>query len=79
MNIKQQDRKTLKSIVNRYGEIHAEIKKLEKKISVLFDDRNIISEELNTLRESEISLINKIEEETGYKLTQDVLTEIVNS
>lgn len=79
MNIKQQDKETLKHIVTRYGEIHAEIRKLEKKISDMFNDRNLISEELNTLRESEISLINKIEEESGNKLTQTVLTKIINS
>jgi hypothetical protein len=79
MNITQEDTKTLKAIVNRYAEIHIVISNLEKEMLTLVDRKNVISEELNTLRESEVSLINKIEEDTGSKMTQEILTEIVNS
>ena len=79
MNIKEEDKVQLKSIVNRYSEIHIEIKKLEVEMLKLVDAKNEVSTELLNLRETEISLINKIEEDTGEKLTQDLLTEIVNS
>lgn len=79
MNITKEEKDTLKKIVNRYAEIHIEINNIEKEMISILDRKNVISEELHTLRESEVSLINKIEEETGYKLTQDILTEIVNS
>ena len=79
MKIKEEDKVQLKSIVNRYSEIHIEIKKLEVEMLKLVDAKNEVSTELLNLRETEISLINKIEEDTGEKLTQDILTEIVNS
>jgi len=79
MNIKQEDKIELKAIVNRYAEIHIEISKLENEMLKLVDAKNIISSELYNLRESEISLINKLEEDTGSKITQEVLNEIVNS
>jgi|AntRauTorckE6833_2_1112554.scaffolds.fasta_scaffold66095_2 t-SNARE complex subunit (syntaxin) len=79
MNIKEEYKKELKAIVNRYAEIHIEIKKLEEEMLKLVDSKNDVSTELLNLRDSEISLINKIEEDLGEKLTQDFLTEIVNS
>ena len=79
MNIKQEDRSKLKEIVNRYSEIHIEINKLEKEMLAIVDAKNEITSELTNLRETEISLINKIEEDTGSEMTQDILTEIVNS
>jgi len=79
MNIKQEDRSKLKEIVNRYSEIHIEITKLEREMLSLVDAKNQITSELTNLRETEISLINKIEEDTGSEMTQAILTEIVNS
>ncbi len=79
MNIKEEYKKELKAIVNRYAEIHIEIKKLEEEMLKLVDSKNDVSTELLNLRDTEISLINKIEEDIGEKLTQEFLTEIVNS
>lgn len=79
MNIKNEDVIELKKIVNRYSEIHIEINKLEKEMLAIVDAKNEITSELTNLRETEISLINKIEEDTGSEMTQAILTEIVNS
>jgi hypothetical protein len=79
MNIKNEDVIELKKIVNRYSEIHIEINKLEKEMLLIVDAKNKITSELTNLRETEISLINKIEEDTGSEMTQAILTEIVNS
>ena len=79
MNIKHEYKIELKSIVNRYSEIHIEINKLEREMLELVDAKNKITSELTNLRETEISLINKIEEETGSEMTQEILTKIVNS
>ena len=46
---------------------------------LIVDAKNKITSELTNLRETEISLINKIEEDTGSEMTQAILTEIVNS
>lgn len=79
MNIKEEDKTKLKEIVSRYSEIHIEISKLEKEMLKIVDAKNTVVTELTNLREIEVSLINKIEEDNGIKLTQDILTEIVNS
>lgn len=79
MNIKEEDKTKLKEIVSRYSEIHIEISKLEKEMLKIVDAKNTVATELTNLREIEVSLINKIEEDNGIKLTQDILTEIVNS
>jgi hypothetical protein len=68
----------LKAISNKYAEIHIEIKRLEVEMLKIVDSKNAISTELLNLRDTEISLINKIEEELGETLTQEFLTEIVN-
>jgi len=79
MNIKETDIQELKSIVNRYADIHIEISNLEKAMLSIIDNKNIISNELTNLRESEIMLINKIEEETGLILNQENLTKLINT
>lgn len=79
MNIKEEDKTKLKEIVSRYSEIHIEISKLEKEMLKIVDAKNTVVTELTNLREIEVSLINKIEEDNGIKLTQDILTEIVKS
>jgi hypothetical protein len=78
MNITNDDKMKLRHITNRYAQIHAEVRELEQKMLEIVDKKNVITSELYNLRDAEISLINKIEEDTGLTLTQDILTEIVN-
>lgn len=77
MNIQDTDLAKFKDIIQSYSSIHNKFKGLEDEIIKLLDRKNVIAEELNTLRDEEIALINKIESDTGIKLTQDVLIELV--
>jgi hypothetical protein len=67
----------LKSIYLRYIELHEEYKQIEQEANRLESKRKSIKEILDQNREKEISLINKIEEEHGIKLTADDLLEII--
>lgn len=67
----------IKSIYLKYIELHEEYKRIEKEANRLESERKSIKEILDQNREREISLINKIEEEHGIKLTADDLLEII--
>jgi diphthamide synthase subunit DPH2 len=67
----------LKSIYFKYIELHEEYKQIEQEANRLESKRKSIKEILDQNREREISLINKIEEEHGIKLTADDLLEII--
>jgi hypothetical protein len=69
----------LKEITQKYEDIHRDMHDLQDEISILSKRRDKISIDLSNLRDEEILLINKIETENGKKLTQEILTEIVNS
>jgi hypothetical protein len=79
MNITTEDKNKLKSITESYGEVYDKINFLEVEMENIINKKNQVSDELKYLRESEISLINKIESETGEKLTHDFLKKIINS
>jgi hypothetical protein len=67
----------IKSIYSKYIELHEEYKRIEQEANRLESERKNIKEILDQNREREISLINKIEEEHGIKLTADDLLEII--
>ena len=67
----------IKSIYSKYIELHEESKRIEQEANRLESERKNIKEILDQNREREISLINKIEEEHGIKLTADDLLEII--
>ena len=52
---------------------------IEKKIKQLRADKDSASVKLHELREIEKTLINKIENETGEKISNDTLYAIINS
>ena len=79
MNIDNIDIKTLKQITKSYSVIHGEMNDLEADMIDIKNRQSTISNELKDLRELEISLINKIETDSGEKVTQEILTEIINS
>jgi hypothetical protein len=79
MNITTEDKNKLKSITESYGEVYDKINFLEVEMENIINKKNQVSDELKYLRESEISLINKIESETGEKLTHALLKKIINS
>ena len=67
----------LKSIYSKYIELHNEYKRIEQEAVRLETERKTIKEILDQNREREISLINKIEEGHGIKLSADDLLEII--
>lgn len=67
----------IRSIYSVYIDLHEEYKRIEQEANRLESERKKIKEILDQNREREISLINKIEEEHGIKLTADDLLEII--
>ena len=63
---------------NSYSTIHSEMTDLEYEIASLAKRREILSSKLEECRSLEKNLINKIEEETGQKVTADFLNSIIN-
>tara|TARA_Y100000389_G_scaffold197624_1_gene232585 strand:- start:12446 stop:12691 length:246 start_codon:yes stop_codon:yes gene_type:complete len=64
---------------NEYHETSKIFDLIEKKIKQLRADKDSASVKLHELREIEKTLINKIENETGEKISNDTLYAIINS
>lgn len=79
MKIEEKDRKRLRDISIEYIDVRGDITQLESEIEEILQKKNQLIYKLKDLRIEEISLINKIEEYTGEKVTQEILTEIFNS
>jgi len=65
-------------ISESYSRIHSKMSDLEFEIASLSKKREILSAELEECRSLEKKLINKIETETGQKVTADFLNIILN-
>jgi molecular chaperone GrpE (heat shock protein) len=65
-------------ISESYSNIHSKMSDLEFEIASLSKKREILSAELEECRSLEKKLINKIETETGQKVTADFLNIILN-
>ncbi len=61
----------------KYSKIHSEVSSLETELVSISIKRESLSEQLNYYRSLEKDLINKIEEQTGEKITADYLREIL--
>lgn len=61
----------------KYSKIHSEVSSLETELISISIKRDSLSEQLNYYRSLEKDLINKIEEQTGEKITADYLREIL--
>ena len=64
---------------NEYHETSKIFDLIEKKIKQLRADKDSALVKLHELREIEKTLINKIENETGEKISNDTLYAIINS
>lgn len=64
-------------IYSKYLELHEEYKRIEQEANRLESERKQIKEILDQNRERELSLINKIEEDHGIRLTADELLEMI--
>lgn len=66
-------------IFNRYSQLRDQIKDLERLTEFLKSQHEITSKELSDTRNRENSLINKIKQETGIKLSSQDLLEIIQN
>jgi uncharacterized coiled-coil DUF342 family protein len=64
-------------IYNKYLDLRKELDDLEKLTQFLKNRQELNHRELSDTRNRENSLINKIEQETGKRLTSDDLLEII--
>jgi hypothetical protein len=64
-------------IYNKYLDLRKELDDLEKLTQFLKNRQELNHRELSDTRNRENSLINKIEQETGTRLTSDDLLEII--
>ena len=78
MEIRDKDKQQLKGISSEYVRVHSALNSLENQILGILDKKTELSSNLTRLRETELNLINKIEEENGITLTQEMLSEILN-
>lgn len=67
----------LVDLSEKYSKIHSEVSSLETELVSISIKRESLSEQLNYYRSLEKDLINKIEEQTGEKITADFLREIL--
>lgn len=67
----------LVDLSEKYSKIHSEVSSLETELVSISIKRESLSEQLNYYRSLEKDLINKIEEQTGEKITADYLREIL--
>ena len=64
-------------LANKYIKAEESINKVEKEIARLRNIKDLISDTLTGLKTEESILINKIEEETGEKVTPSLLVSIL--
>ena len=64
-------------LANKYIKAEESINKVEKEIARLRNIKDLISDTLTGLKTEESILINKIEEETGEKVTPSLLESIL--
>jgi hypothetical protein len=76
--IPQEDILKLKNIYLKYSNIHQELSSLQTEVQELLNYQEQLSQDLQSTRNFETLLINKIEEATGVKLTTDALIKIIN-
>ena len=67
----------LHSLYQTYSAINSQFKRIEQEAARLEEERKTVSEILHTTREQEKTLINKLEEELGLKLTPSDILEII--
>jgi chromosome segregation ATPase len=77
MNIQKNLIDQLIDLSEKYSRIHSEVSSLETELVAISIKRESLSEQLNYYRSLEKELINKIEEQTGEKITADILREIL--
>lgn len=77
MEISKKHTEELKKITRSYHKIHNEYSSLEAQLMLMLTRKDKMSKDLTNLRELEISVINKIESETGKKVTHDDLVKIL--
>lgn len=66
-------------IFNRYSQLRDQLTDLERLTEFLKSQHEITSKELSDTRNRENSLINKIKQETGIKLSSQDLLEIIQN
>jgi len=66
------------STKDEYQEVHRKLNEVNERMNELKDEANSLILKLDSLRSSEINLIDKIELETGKRPTADDFLKIIN-
>ena len=69
----------IKILHETYSRVHSELDELSKEVTQLLAKQSHLSQELDNTRKTELSIINKIEEQLHRKITQEELIEIIKS
>lgn len=67
----------LVSLYSTYSAIHSQFKRIEREALKLEEERKVVREILDTTREQEKEVINKLEDILGQKLNPDDILEII--
>lgn len=78
MNIPKKYIEPLIKITQLYSEIHSEYNSIESQLADIIVKKDKVFQDLKSLRELEISMINKIEDETGKKINPEDLINLID-
>tara|TARA_Y100000389_G_scaffold203576_1_gene252420 strand:- start:789 stop:1034 length:246 start_codon:yes stop_codon:yes gene_type:complete len=70
-------KKEVIDLADKYCKAEESVLRIEKEIDRLKNIKDLISESLDTIKSEESILINKIEDETGEKVTSDLFISIM--
>ncbi len=78
MNIKNEDKKKIKNIINKFSKVYSEMEQIEAELKTLESRRIKVIDEIKNIREAERIILEEMKEKYG-EVTLDLESmEIVN-
>jgi hypothetical protein len=65
MNIKKEDKKKIKNIIDKFGKVYSEMENIETELKVLESRRINVLDEIKNIREDERIILKEMKEKYG--------------
>ncbi len=65
MNIKKEDKKRIKNVIHKFGEVYAEMENIEAELKVLESKRIKVIDKIKNIREDERIILEEMKEKYG--------------
>jgi len=65
MNIKNEDKKKIKNIINKFGKVYSEMEQIEAELKTLESRRIKVIDEIKNIREDERIILEEMKEKYG--------------